>query len=82
MEQGKSDEFNLAAYLKVLGIPSYQKLRPTVETLYLITTKHVTNFHFQSFSFMILGRKPLDMSVGALQDRIVNKRLGGLCFEN
>jgi hypothetical protein len=33
--------FDLRAYLSVLGFPEFLILRPTLETLFLITHKHV-----------------------------------------
>lgn len=74
--------FDLKAYMRVIGIPEYQELKPTIETLYLITSKQVQNFHFVSHSFMVKDRKPLDFSIKALQDRLVKNREGGICFEN
>ncbi len=75
--------FNLEKYLHKIGIPRSLsiKLKPSVETLYFIVNKHVMTIPYQNFS-LFFKEEPIDMSIAALEKRLIDHNQGGMCYEN
>ncbi len=69
-------------YFKLVGIPQNISLKPSIETLYFIVNKHVTSVSYQNIHFHCKERKPVGMSLEALKERLIDKVIGGMCFES
>lgn len=61
-----TDQATLNAYLNGIGFPCTMKLKPTVETLYMLINKHIMSVPYNNFHFHFKERVPLDLSFPAL----------------
>lgn len=73
---------DLEKYFNKIGIPKqlWAGLNPSVESLYFIVNKHVMAIPYQNFS-LFFREKPIDMSVFALEKRLIHQNQGGMCYE-
>ncbi|MEU8118452.1 arylamine N-acetyltransferase [Spirillospora sp. NPDC049024] len=69
---------DLPAYLKRIGHDG--DLAPTGATLRALHRAHVTSIPFENLEIM-LGR-PIDLSLEAVQAKLVQRRRGGYCYEH
>ncbi|WP_433465101.1 arylamine N-acetyltransferase family protein [Spirillospora sp. CA-128828] len=74
----QSELLDLPAYLKRVGHDG--DLAPTVATLRALHRAHVTSIPFENLEIM-LGR-PVDLSLDAVQAKLVGRPRGGYCFEH
>jgi N-hydroxyarylamine O-acetyltransferase len=68
---------NVSAYLRRLGFQG--PTSPDVETLRAIHRRHLESIPFENLDIH-LGR-PLRLEQGALFEKIVRRRRGGICYE-
>lgn len=69
---------NLDAYLRRIGHDG--ALEPTLAVLRLLAFRHATTIAFENLN-PYLGL-PVDLSIDALQDKVVEGQRGGYCFEH
>jgi N-hydroxyarylamine O-acetyltransferase len=74
----QGDLLDLPAYLKRVGHDG--GLAPTADTLRALHRAHVTSIPFENLEIM-LGR-PVEMSLDAVQAKLVGRPRGGYCFEH
>lgn len=74
----QGDLIDLPAYLKRIGYDG--DLAPTPETLRALHRAHTTSIPFENLEIM-LGR-PIDLALGAVQAKLVERPRGGYCFEH
>jgi N-hydroxyarylamine O-acetyltransferase len=74
----ESELLDLPAYLKRIGYDG--ELTPTAETLRGLHRAHVASIPFENLEIM-LGR-PIDLSLDAVQAKLVGRPRGGYCFEH
>jgi N-hydroxyarylamine O-acetyltransferase len=72
-----ADDIRLAAYQARIGLGG--ALRPDLATLTAIHAAHVAAIPFESLDPFL--RRPVRLNVAALQDKMVDHRRGGYCFE-
>src|SRR5262245_53087122 len=69
---------NLDAYLQRIGHDG--PVAPTLDVLQAIVFRHATTIPFENLA-PFLGL-PVDLSLDALEDKLVAQRRGGYCFEH
>jgi N-hydroxyarylamine O-acetyltransferase len=69
---------NLDAYLSRIGYLGSRA--PTLDTLHALVRAHVQTIPFENID-VLLGR-PIDLSLEALERKLVDDRRGGYCFEH
>ncbi|WP_141580008.1 arylamine N-acetyltransferase [Actinomadura sp. WMMA1423] len=74
----QSELLDLPAYLKRVGHDG--DLAPTGATLRALHREHVTSIPFENLEIM-LGR-PIDLSLDAVQAKLVGRPRGGYCYEH
>lgn len=74
----ESELLDLPAYLKRTGYDG--TLEPTAATLRALHRAHVTSIPFENLEIM-LGR-PVELSLDAVQAKLVQRPRGGYCFEH
>lgn len=72
-----SDPIDLDAYRQRIGYGG--AFRPDLETLRALMNAHVCSVPFENLD--VLMGKPILLDAVSLQDKIVNRRRGGYCFE-
>ena len=68
---------DIQAYLSRIGLTN--KPRPTLDGLRLLQDAHMRHVPFENLD-ILLGR-PLNVSEGALFEKIISRKRGGYCFE-
>ena len=74
----QGDLIDMPAYLKRIGHDG--DLTPTPETLRVLHRAHTTSIPFENLEIM-LGR-PVELSLDAVQSKLVERSRGGYCFEH
>lgn len=72
------DQLLLQKYLSRIGL-DWEGLPPTLETLAKVQLAHLQSIPFENIDVVL--RKRIDMSFGAVFDKLVNRSRGGYCFE-
>ena len=72
-----ADMIDLDAYFTRIGYTGSRE--PTLETLNAISAAHVSAIPFENID--VLRGVPIDLEVGALEQKLVFARRGGYCFE-
>jgi len=57
-------------------------LEPSFGTLALLVQKHTMHFPFQNYDLVLKQDVSLDFDLESVFDRVVNKKLGGMCYDN
>lgn len=74
------DKFSWDHYCQRIGHNKLQIL-PTVENLFAIVNRHVMSIPYQNFKYHKLAAELVDLSISAIQNRLVHQALGGMCLE-
>ena len=72
-----SDDFNLPAYLDRIGY--HGSVKADLVTLTALHAAHVDKIPFEGMDPFL--RRPVDIGLGSIQQKLVNSRRGGYCFE-
>lgn len=72
-----STNFRLDNYLARIGYRG--AIRPDLPTLAAIHAAHVNAIPFEDFDPLL--RRPVNLDLGSLQEKLVDNRRGGYCFE-
>jgi N-hydroxyarylamine O-acetyltransferase len=72
-----SDEFRLDNYLARIGVRG--TIRPDLATLAAMHAAHVNAIPFEGLDPLL--RRPVSLDLASLQEKIVDHRRGGYCFE-
>ena len=72
-----SDRLNVRAYLARIGYTG--STAPTLETLAALQRHHISAIPFETLAMIL--REPVRLDLPALQDKILDRRRGGYCFE-
>jgi len=77
-----SDPFKLEAYLERIGLvlPPGSMLSPTLSLLTEILLLHLKAITFENLE-LVMQRVPIDISISAVQAKLVGQKRGGYCFE-
>lgn len=70
----------MGKYLAALGISATPTPEPNFENLKTIAERHAVLINYQNYS-IFKTKDVLPFSNEALFDRLVERRLGGMCFE-
>ena len=85
----ESNTIDLDSYLTLLGLDEFKSDRPepNLTTLSKVVEKHATKFLYHNIDLQIkyirgqpIGKEDLDISY--LQKKFVDKKRGGMCYEN
>lgn len=71
-------EFDLDAYLARIGYTGERT--PTLQVLQAIAVRHPASIPFENLDPLL--RRPFDLDVASLQQKLVRQRRGGWCFEH
>ncbi len=72
-----SNEFRLSNYLTRIGVR--EPIEPGLATLSAIHAAHVDAIPFEGFDPLL--RRPVNLDLASVQDKLVDSRRGGYCFE-
>src|SRR5664280_1308939 len=75
--QGMSKDFRLENYLARIGFRG--PTEPNLTTLAAIHAAHVNAIPFEGFDPLL--RRPVKLDLASLQEKLVESRRGGYCFE-
>jgi len=75
--QTMSNEFRLNNYLMRIGYKG--AIKPDLETLYALHAAHLSAIPFEAIDPLL--RRPVNLDLGSLQQKLVETRRGGYCFE-
>ena len=68
----------VAQYLQRIGVRG--PVTPNLETLVRLHAAHLVSVPFENLD-IVPARRPIDLEIGALFDKIVSRRRGGFCYE-
>jgi len=72
-----SNDFRLDNYLARIGFRG--RIEPSLMTLAALHAAHVDAIPFEGFDPLL--RRPVNLDIGSLQQKLVDSRRGGYCFE-
>ena len=72
-----SNEFRLVNYLARIGFGG--TVEPNLATLSAIHAAHVDAIPFEGFDPLL--RRPVNLDLASVQEKLVDSRRGGYCFE-
>ncbi len=72
-------DINYSHYLKQLGFTDFHAIEPDLDTLKRLQLAHQTQYPFQSITTVL--DRPADLAEASLYNKIVERRLGGYCYE-
>ncbi|HEX5691533.1 MAG TPA: arylamine N-acetyltransferase [Roseiflexaceae bacterium] len=76
--EGTADQLDLPAYFERIGYDGERT--PTLPTLQAIHLRHATAIPFENLTPLL--RQPVQLDLGALQEKLVQNGRGGYCFEH